>query len=68
MMALIMARLMVEAASVITAAITCPLFYWRDGATKAIAALIVCYLVGRAFAVSPDEREKFEKFCAQKPK
>lgn len=65
MMAVVMARLMVEAAAFLFALIGCPFVWLHDGGSKAAAMLFVCYVVSKMAAVSHEDKAAFAKFTAR---
>ena len=62
MMAVLMARLCVEAGSVIVAAVVAPIQYFTVGGSKAVAVVAICYMVGRMAALTKEEFDQFNAF------
>lgn len=62
MMAVVMARLMVECAAFLFACIGCPFVWLHDGGSKAAAMLFVCYVVAHMAAPTAEDKAAFERF------
>jgi len=63
MMALVMAKQMIESGCFLAAAIVCPTLYYTATPSKAVAAGVIFYVVAKFCAPTPEEKKAFDEFC-----